>query len=58
METNDLYLKNGKQKKKYELCESKEKVAELKRLYGRKIIQCAGCLCPYYSLGCKKGETK
>ena len=50
----DLYYKNGKQKKKYMLCESKEKIAELKRLYGRKIIQCAGVMCPYYSLGCNK----
>lgn len=50
----DLYYKNGKQKKKYMLCESKEKIAELKRLYGRKIIQCAGKMCLYYSLGCKK----
>lgn len=51
---SDLYFKNGKQKKKYMLCESKEKIAELKRLYGRKIIQCAGCCCPYYRCGCKK----
>lgn len=51
---NDLYFKNGKQKKKYMLCENKEKIAELKRLYGKKIIQCAGAMCPYYSLGCKK----
>ena len=50
----DLYYNNGKQKKKYMLCESKEKIAELKRLYGRNIIQCAGVMCPYYSLGCKK----
>ena len=51
---NDLYFKNGKQKKKYMLCENKEKIAELKRLYGKKIIQCVGAMCPYYSLGCKK----
>ena len=51
----DLYYKNGKQKKKHMLCESKEKIAELKRLYGRKIIQCAGAMCPYYSLGCNDG---
>lgn len=50
----DLYFKNGKQKKKYMLCESKEKIAELKRLYGRIIIQCAGMCCPYYRFGCKK----
>ena len=50
----DLFYKNGKQKKKYMLCKSKEKIAELKRLYGRKIIQCAGAMCPSYSLGCKK----
>lgn len=51
---SDLYFKNGQQKKKYMLCESKEKIAELKRLYGIKIIQCAGCCCPYYCCGCKK----
>ena len=28
---NDLYFKNGKQKKKYMLCESKEKIAELQK---------------------------
>ena len=50
----DLYYKNGKQKKKYMLCYSKEKIAGLKRLYGKTIIQCAGANCPYYSLGCKK----
>lgn len=50
----DLYYKNGNQKKKYEVCESKGKIAEFKRLYGKKIIQCAGVMCPYYSLGCKK----
>ena len=48
----DLFYKNGKRKKKYMLCESKEKLAEFKRLYGKKIIQCAGVGCPYYSLGC------
>lgn len=52
--SDDLYFKNGKQKKKYMLCESKEKIAMFKRLYGRKIIQCVGCCCPYYSRGCKK----
>lgn len=51
---NDLYFKNGKHKKKYMLCESKEKIEELKRLYGKKIIQCAGASCPYYSRGCKE----
>lgn len=49
-----MYFKNGKQKKKYELCERKENIIKLKRLYGKKIIQCAGAVCPYYSLGCKK----
>lgn len=52
--SDDLYFKNGKQEKKYMLCASKGKIAELKRLYGRKIIQCAGASCPYYSRGCKK----
>ena len=50
----DLFYKNGKQKKKYMPCESKEKVAELKRLYGKKIIQCAGAMCPYYFWGCDR----
>lgn len=55
MNKKKLYYKNGKQKKKYMLCENKEKIAELKRLYGKKIIQCAGAMCPYYSLGCNAG---
>lgn len=51
---NDLYFKNGKQKKKFELCESREHKAQFKRLYGREIVQCAGMNCPYYALGCRK----
>lgn len=54
MINSELYFKNEKQKKKFMLCESKDKITELKRLHGRKIIQCAGSNCPYYSLGCKK----
>lgn len=53
-----LYFKNGKAKKKYCLCLSKEKKAELKRLYGRTIIQCAGTECPYYSLECGRENLK
>lgn len=47
-----LYFKNGRAKKSLCLCLSREKIAELKRLYGRTIIQCAGNSCPYYSVGC------
>lgn len=47
-----LFFKNGKAKKKYCLCLSEEKRAEFKRLYGYEIIQCAGCSCPYYAIGC------
>lgn len=54
----DLYFKNGKAKKKYCLCLSREKIAELKRLYGRTIIQCAGVFCPYYSIGCGRENLK
>lgn len=49
---SELYFKSGKAKKKYCLCLSREKIAELKRLYGYKIIQCAGRECPYYAIGC------
>ena len=51
--TNDeLFFKNGRAKKSLCLCLSKEKRAELKRLHGRDIIQCAGNSCPYYSVEC------
>ena len=50
----ELFFKNGKQKKKYMLCENNEKIMELKRLYGRKIVECVDIMCPYYSLGCKR----
>ena len=55
---SDLYHKNGKAKKKYCLCLSREKRAEMKRLYGYEIIQCAGCGCPYYSRGCGRENIK
>ena len=55
---NNLYFKNGKAKKKYCLCLSKEKIAELKRWYGYEIIQCAGCECPYYAIGCGRENIK
>lgn len=52
----DLFYKNGRAKKKYCLCLSREKRAEMKRLYGREIIQCAGCGCPYYAVGCGRAN--
>ncbi len=55
---NDLFFKNGKAKKKYCLCLSPQKIAELKRLYGYKIIQCAGCACPYYAIECGRENLK
>lgn len=55
---NDLYYKNGKAKKKYCLCLSREKIAELYRLHGRTIIQCAGNSCPYYSRDCGRYNIK
>lgn len=54
MEKNNLYFKNGKQKRKFELCESREYKAQFKRLYKKDVVQCAGMLCPYYTRGCKK----
>lgn len=48
----DLFFQNGKPKKKYMKCLSPEKLAELRKLYGRTIVQCAGLGCPYYSVGC------
>lgn len=47
-----LFYKDGRAKKKYCLCLSREKITELKRLYGYEIIQCAGQECPYYAVGC------
>lgn len=55
---NNLYFKNGKAKKKHCLCLSREKIVELKRLYGYEIIQCAGNGCPYYSIGCGRENIK
>ena len=55
---NNLYFKNGKAKKKHCLCLNREKIAELKRLYGYEIIQCAGNGCPYYSIGCGRENNK
>lgn len=55
---NDLFFKNGKAKKKYCLCLSREKKAELKRLYGYEIIQCAGRECPYYAGKCGRMNLK
>lgn len=52
MDIKNLYYKDGRAKKKYCLCLSREKRAELKRLHGRDIIQCAGRECPYYAVGC------
>jgi len=55
---SDLYFKNGKAKKQYCVCLSPEKRREMKRLYGREIIQCAGAQCPYYSRGCGRDNIK
>ena len=55
---SELFFKNGKAKKKYCLCLSKEKRTELKNLYGYEIIQCAGLGCPYYSVGCGRANIR
>ena len=55
---SELFFKNGKAKKKYCLCLSREKRAEFKRLYGSEIVQCAGCECPYYAVGCGKANLE
>lgn len=47
-----LFTKGGKAKKQYCQCLSREQQAMFKRLYGYKIIQCAGNSCPYYSIDC------
>ena len=52
IDKDSLFFKNGRAKKSLCLCLSREKIAELKRLYGYTIIQCAGNSCPYYSVGC------
>ena len=54
----DLFFKNGKAKRKHCLCLSPEKRKEMKRLYGYEIIQCAGCECPYYSIGCGRQNIR
>lgn len=55
---SDLYFKNGKPKKSYMRCLSQEKIAELRRLYGRTLIQCAGNECPFYAIGCGRMELR
>lgn len=47
-----LFFKNGKARKSFCKCTSKEKRKEFKKLYGREIIQCAGLQCPFYPIGC------
>jgi len=61
MKEDDLYFKNGKMKKKYMMCESKEYLTEIKNVNGYKSTDeinkswvCAGNRCPYYGKGCKK----
>lgn len=56
--SNGLFFKNGKAKKKYCVCLSAEKRAELKRIHGYDIIQCAGLQCPYYSVGCGRENIR
>lgn len=46
-----LYFKNGKPKKKYMYCLNRG-LKEMRMLYGQDIIQCGGCNCSYYSIGC------
>lgn len=53
-----LFYKNGKAKKKYCYCLSREKLAEMKRLYGYQVIQCAGLQCPYYGIECGRSNLK
>ena len=55
---SELFFKNGRAKKSLCVCLSKEKRAELKRLHGRDIIQCAGNSCPYYSVECGRENIK
>lgn len=53
-----LFFKNGKAKKTYCRCISKQKISEFRRLYGRTIIQCAGLECPFYPIGCGMSNIK
>ena len=53
-----LFFKNGKAKKSFCKCISKEKIREFKKLYGREIIQCAGLQCPFYEVGCGISNIK
>lgn len=53
-----LFFKNGKAKKSFCKCISKEKKREFKKLYGVEIIQCAGLQCPFYEVGCGISNIK
>jgi len=56
---NDLYCKNGKAKKKYCMCMSKEYWAELRRVNGYvNGLQCAGLRCSYYAIGCGRNNIE
>lgn len=52
-----MYFKNGKPKKKYMFCLN-DGLREMRKLYGMGIIQCFGCRCPFYSIGCGRMELR
>lgn len=54
-ENDYLYFSNGKPKKKYMYCLNRG-LREMRMLYGRDIIQCGGCNCPYYAIGCGRDK--
>ena len=53
-----LFFKDGKPKKTYCRCLSREQISMFKKLYGREIIQCAGSSCPFYSVSCGRELLK
>lgn len=57
---SELYFKNGKAKKKYCLCLTKEYQSEIKRINGYININwiCGGLRCPLYKTGCGSKGTK
>lgn len=58
--TNNLFVKNGKAKKKYCMCMSPSYIAEVCSVNGHvdQAWMCAESRCPYYSVGCGRENIK
>lgn len=53
----ELYFKNGKPKKKYMYCLNRG-LQQMRMLYKQDIIQCGGCNCAFYPVGCGRDALR